>query len=76
MAYIILKPIRHSHTGGFMKTETLQEFLARGGKVTVCPQGVARGAKRKASAPKQEKAAEEINYSVVPTSLKIALGIK
>ena len=59
-----------------MKTETIQEFLARGGKVTVCPKGVAKGGKRKSREPKAEAAPEQVNYSVIPTNLKIALGLK
>ena len=60
-----------------MKTETIQEFLARGGKVTVCPKGTAKGGKRKPRQAKVDSAvAEEVNYSVIPTNLKIALGIK
>jgi len=60
-----------------MKTETVAEYLARGGKITVCPKGVAKGGKRKSREPKAETSStEEVNYSVIPTNLKIALGIK
>ena len=58
-----------------MKTESIQEFLARGGKVTICPQGSAVK-KRYARKAKADKVAEPINYELVPANLKIALGIK
>jgi hypothetical protein len=64
-------------TGGYMKTETIAEFLARGGKITVCPKGKVKGNKCKPRKAKDESAsAEEVNFSVIPTNLKIALGIK
>ena len=59
-----------------MKKESMAEFLARGGKVTVCPVRVARGTPRKQRVAQEAKIAEQVNYSVIPASLKIALGIK
>lgn len=59
-----------------MKSESIAEFLARGGKVTICPKAQAKGGKRKPRAQKEQGELEVVNYDIVPTNLKIALGLK
>ena len=63
------------------KTESIGDFLARGGKVTTCPTKVAKGAiKKKGYVYKPEKSEseveEKINYACLPAHIKISLGIK
>jgi len=53
-----------------MKTETIQQFLDRGGKITKVPTRHVP-AKRRQAQPKVD-----LNLSCAPESLKIALGIK
>lgn len=59
-----------------MKKESVAEFLARGGKITVCPKGEAKQGKRKRATSAKTEQKEEVNYAVIPANLKIALGIK
>lgn len=58
------------------KTETHEEFLARGGKITKCP---TKEATKKYSRPRQQKIEmklEEVDMTHLPVALKIAYGIK
>lgn len=59
---------------GFKK-ETLQEYLARGGKITICPPGrvpKAKGSRRRRS---ESQLKEEIDVSNIPVALRISLGM-
>jgi len=60
-------------TEDIMKTETIQEFLARGGKITKVPTS-STPAKRKSVASKAD--VSKVDLAVIPESLKIALGLK
>lgn len=56
-----------------MKTETIQEFIARGGKITKVPLRSAP-AKRRPAAPKTD--ISQVSLASIPESLRIALGLK
>jgi len=61
-----------------MKTETIQEFLARGGKITFGPTKEAKGSVKKLSSKpiKDKKEEDKVNMDFVPAGLRISLGIK
>ena len=57
------------------KTESFAEFVARGGQVTKCP---TKDATKKYSTRvrKEPEIEGPIDMSLIPTALKISLGIK
>jgi len=64
-----------------MKKETLQEYLARGGKITMCPPKEKKqkrsSSKRKLQGPDYDTRSQEgtpIDMDLVPEALKISLG--
>jgi hypothetical protein len=57
------------------KTETMQEFLARGGKVTVCSTFVPKK-KRSYTKRDEEKSDDTINEDLIPEALRITLGLR
>lgn len=54
-----------------MKTETIQQFLDRGGKITKVPTKHVPAKRRQA-----QSKVDQINLESIPLHLKIALGIK
>jgi hypothetical protein len=54
-----------------MKTETIQQFLDRGGKITKVPTRYTPAKRRKA-----QSSQDKISLESIPLHLKIALGIK
>ena len=58
-----------------MKTESISEFLARGGKITTLT--TSKGKTKKSFGGKTpKKEATEIDKNLIPAALKISLGIK
>lgn len=55
------------------KTESVAEFLARGGKVNTYS---AKTAYKKSYKPVKEPTTENVDMSALPTALKIRYGIK
>lgn len=57
------------------KTETTQEFLARGGKVTIVSMQTSK--KKRAYEKKQEsETTDVIDENLIPEALKITLGMR
>jgi hypothetical protein len=58
-------------------TETVEQFLARGGEVKHLPiKGYSRWKKQRVAKVEEEPQDEEIDYSALPTALKIKYGVK
>ena len=56
-----------------VKTESVAEFLARGCKITKCATRVARTTYKKIV---EKPKVEEVDWSALPTSLKIKFGLR
>jgi len=57
------------------KTESLAEFIARGGSIKVCP-AKNKARKREFKNKFMEMDTEEVDFSLLPEHLKIRLGIR
>lgn len=57
-----------------VKTESLADFLARGGKVTKCP--TKEATKKYSTKLRKPVSEEQVDMSLIPAALKISLGIK
>lgn len=58
-----------------MKTESVSEFLARGGKITVLPSSKGKMKKSYSESPKKD-VSDKVDTSLIPEALKISLGMK
>lgn len=60
-----------------IKTESVQEFLARGGQITKCDTKMTRKRQpRSMHEDNFEEVESEVDFSALPTALKIRFGIK
>ena len=61
------------------KTESFAEYLARGGKVTICPAASNKKSRRTKKVPGPDhdtRKQEAIDMTQIPMALRISLGMK